>query len=171
VNISGGYPQFVGFPVVTKKPLGSLVDRQSQDRRPKMEVQQYRTGLTDVSDRFDQGVPVWPVRSTGLTCVRRCSPETSKRWTHIGITRLASRLSKFAVARHPFDGAMKKFPKVPLGACILVLGFRGSFIFRLPPYNPSGERMAAISWYPSLFCFAIFLFLSSFGISRTILKA
>ena len=32
-----------------------------------------------------------------------------------GIARLASRLSKFAVAGHPSDGAKTKFPKVPLG--------------------------------------------------------
>jgi hypothetical protein len=69
-----------------------------------------------------------------------------------------SRLSKFAVAGHPFDGAKTKIPKVPLGACILVLGFRGSFVFLLPPYNPNGERMVAISWNPSSFCFAISLF-------------
>jgi hypothetical protein len=45
---------------------------------------------------------------TGLTGVRRCSPETSKRRTRVGITRLASRLSKFAIAGHPSDGAMTK---------------------------------------------------------------
>jgi hypothetical protein len=28
--------------------------------------------------------------------------------TYVGITRLASRLSKFAVARHPSDGVMTK---------------------------------------------------------------
>jgi hypothetical protein len=59
--------------------------------------------------------PVWPVRRTGLTGVRRRSPETSKRRTHVRIARLASRLSKFVVARHPSDGAKTKFPKVPLG--------------------------------------------------------
>jgi hypothetical protein len=48
------------------------------------------------------------VRSTGLTGVRRCSPETSKRRTRVGIARLASRLSKFAVAGHPSDEAMTK---------------------------------------------------------------
>jgi hypothetical protein len=43
---------------------------------------------------------------TGLTVVRRCSPETSKQRTRVDIARLASSLSKFAVARHPPDGAM-----------------------------------------------------------------
>jgi hypothetical protein len=48
------------------------------------------------------------VRSTGLTGVRRCSPETLKWRTRVGITRLASRLSKFAVAGHPSNGVMTK---------------------------------------------------------------
>jgi hypothetical protein len=48
------------------------------------------------------------VRSTGLTGVRRHSLETSRRRTHVGIARLASRLSKLAVAGHPSDGAMTK---------------------------------------------------------------
>jgi hypothetical protein len=43
--------------------------------------------------------------------------------------------------------------------CIIVLGLRGSFLFWLPPYKPSAERMTTISWNPSSFCFAIFLFL------------
>jgi hypothetical protein len=48
------------------------------------------------------------VRSTGLTGVRGRSQETSKRRTHVRIARLASRLSKFAVAGHPSNGAMTK---------------------------------------------------------------
>jgi hypothetical protein len=48
------------------------------------------------------------VRSTGLTGVRRRIPETSKQRTRAGITKLASRLSKFAVAGHPSDRAMTK---------------------------------------------------------------
>jgi hypothetical protein len=63
-----------------------------------------------------------------------------------------------AVAGHPSDGSTMKIPKVPLGACILVLGLRGSFVCRLPPYNPSGEKMEAISWNPSTF---VLLFSSS----------
>jgi hypothetical protein len=43
-----------------------------------------------------------------LTGVRRHSPETSKRRTHVEIARLASRLSRFAVAAHTSDGAMTK---------------------------------------------------------------
>jgi hypothetical protein len=45
---------------------------------------------------------------TGLTGVRRCSPETSKRRTRVGVARIVSRLSKFAIAGHPSDGAMTK---------------------------------------------------------------
>jgi hypothetical protein len=47
--------------------------------------------------------------------VRRRSPETSKRRTRVGITKLVSRLSKFAVAGHPSDGAMTKFTEFDLG--------------------------------------------------------
>jgi hypothetical protein len=54
------------------------------------------------------------VRSTGLTGVRQLSPETSKRRTHVGIARLASRLSEFAVAVHPSDGAMTKISEFTL---------------------------------------------------------
>jgi hypothetical protein len=75
---------------------------------PKTEMQQHQTGLTGGSDRSDRWVPVWPVKSTDLTDVRRRSQETSKRRTRVGIARLASRLSKFAVVGHPSDGAMTK---------------------------------------------------------------
>jgi hypothetical protein len=51
---------------------------------------------------------------TGLTGVRRCSPETSKWRTHVGIARLASKLSKFAVAGHPSDGEKTKISKFAL---------------------------------------------------------
>jgi hypothetical protein len=44
----------------------------------------------------------------GLTGERRRSPETSKQRTRVGIARLASRLSNFAVTGHPSDGAMTK---------------------------------------------------------------
>jgi hypothetical protein len=53
----------------------------------------------------------------------------------------------------------QSFLKGPSGVCILVLGLRGSFVYRLPPYNPSGERMVVISWNSSSFGFPIFLFL------------
>jgi hypothetical protein len=72
---------------------------------PKTEVQQHQTSLTGGSDQW---VPVSPVRSTGLTGVRRHSLKTSKQRKRVRIARLASRLSKFAVAGHLSDGAMTK---------------------------------------------------------------
>jgi hypothetical protein len=47
-------PSSRGFRWFARKPLGSLVDSQSQVRRPKMEVQQHRIGLTGGSDRSDR---------------------------------------------------------------------------------------------------------------------
>jgi hypothetical protein len=81
---------------------------------PQTELEQLQTGLTGGSYRSDRWVPVWSVRSTGLTGVRRRSLETSKRTTCIWITKLASRLSKFVVAGHPSDGAMTKNSKFTL---------------------------------------------------------
>jgi hypothetical protein len=54
------------------------------------------------------------VRSAGLTGERRRSLKTSKRRTRVGIARLASRLSKFAVAGHPSDGVVIKISKLAL---------------------------------------------------------
>jgi hypothetical protein len=54
------------------------------------------------------------MRSTGLTGMRRCSLETSKRRTRVGIARLASRLGKFAVAGHASDGVMTKISEFTL---------------------------------------------------------
>jgi hypothetical protein len=54
------------------------------------------------------------VRSTGLTGLRQRSLETLKQRTRVGIARLASRLSKFAVAGHPSDGAMTKISEFAL---------------------------------------------------------
>jgi hypothetical protein len=69
------------------------------------------------------------VRSTGLTGVRRRSPETSKQRTRVGIARLASRLSKFAVAGHPSSGVMKTISQVPLVGVYPSLGLRGNLVF------------------------------------------
>jgi hypothetical protein len=54
-------PSSRGFQQFTRKPLGSLVDPQSQDRRteePKTVLQQLRTGLANGSDWSDRWVPV-----------------------------------------------------------------------------------------------------------------
>jgi hypothetical protein len=58
------------------------------------------------------------MRRTDLTGVRRRSPETSKRRTRVRIARLASRLSKFAVVGHPFDGDTKIISQSGLGGCV-----------------------------------------------------
>jgi hypothetical protein len=80
-------PSSRGFQWFTRKPLGSLVDTQSQDRRTE-------DGAAAAPDRFDRWVPVRPVGSTDLTGVRRRSPESSKWRTRVGVAWLASRLSR-----------------------------------------------------------------------------
>jgi hypothetical protein len=45
-----------------------------------------------------------------------------KRRTRVGIARLASRLSKFAVARHPSDGAMAKTSEFALEGHVSLVG-------------------------------------------------
>jgi hypothetical protein len=85
----------------------------------------------------------------------RARREASKWRTHVGITRLASRLSE---VRSPGIRPMvlrREFPKCPSGVCILVLCNRGSFVFRVSPYILRGEEMASISRNPSSFPFAI----------------
>jgi hypothetical protein len=82
----------------------------AKTEEPKTVLQQCQTGLTGGSDRSDGWVPVRPVRSTGLTCVRRRSPESSKRRTRVGIARLASRLSSL---RSPGIRPMEKASRLP----------------------------------------------------------
>jgi hypothetical protein len=71
--------------------------------------------------------------------------EASKQRIHVGIARLASRLSEVRSSGFRPMVLRREFPKCPLGACILVLCNRGSFIFQLSPYILIGERMAATS--------------------------
>jgi hypothetical protein len=93
--------------------------------------------------------------STGRDGIR-ARREASKRRTRVGIARLASRLSEmWSPGIRPMV-LLREFPKCPLGACILVLCNRGSFVFLLSPYILRGERMAAISRNPSSFALAIF---------------
>jgi hypothetical protein len=61
------------------------------------------------------------VEDIGLTGVRRHLPDASKQSTCVRIVRLASRLSKSAVARHPSDGATTKILKVPFGGVYVSL--------------------------------------------------
>jgi hypothetical protein len=60
------------------------------------------------------------------------------------------------VARHPSDGATIKVSEGALRGAYHSLCNRGSFIFWLPPYKLSRERMASISRNPRSFAFAIF---------------
>jgi hypothetical protein len=83
-GVSGGSPEIHRDPWLTHK---------AKIEEPKTKVQQH-----------------W----NGLTGVRRRSPEPSKQRTRVGIARLASRLSKFAVAGHPSNGAMTKISEFAL---------------------------------------------------------
>jgi hypothetical protein len=100
VAIGGCYNKFAGFPVVHQKTTGFL----GWSTKPRPKNRRRRCSSIRL---------VWPV-GTGLTGVRRHSPETSKRRTRVGIARLASSLSKFAVAGHPSNGAMTKISEFAL---------------------------------------------------------
>jgi hypothetical protein len=63
------------------------------------------------------------MRSTGLTGVRRRSPETSKRRTRVGIAWLASS----AVAGHPSDGEDMKTSKTALEGLVSLVVRKGYF--------------------------------------------
>jgi hypothetical protein len=106
-------PSLQGLQRCTTKPSGSLVEPQSKDR-----------GLGG---------------GDGI----RARRETSKWRTHVGIARLASRLSEMRSASICPMVLRREFPKCPSRVCILVLCNRGSFVFRLPPYKLKGEMMAA----------------------------
>jgi hypothetical protein len=96
-------------------------------------------------------------RSTASCCTGiRARRDASKRRTHVGITRLASRLSEVRSPGIHSTVLCRIFPKFPSGTCNLVLCNRGSFVFRLSPYIIRGERMVAISSNPSSFALAIF---------------
>jgi hypothetical protein len=83
-GVSGGSPENHRDPWLIHK---------AKTEEPKTEVQRFQTGLVGV---------------------RRCSQETSKRRARVGIARLASRLSKFAIVGHPSDGAKKKISEFTL---------------------------------------------------------
>jgi hypothetical protein len=96
VAIGGGYTEFAGFPVVHQKSTGFL----GWSTKPRLKNRRRRCS----SSR-----PVWPVGLTGLTGVRQRSPEPSKRRTCVGITRLASRLSRL---RLPGIRPMERWQKI-----------------------------------------------------------
>jgi hypothetical protein len=65
-----------------------------------------------------------------------------------------------AVAGHPSDGESLKISKTTLEELVYLVGRKGYLDFRLPPYSPRDERMAAnslgtlvhlLSFFPSYF--------------------
>jgi hypothetical protein len=123
-------PSSRGFQWFTRKPLGSLVDPQSQDRR----IEDRVAAAPDWSDRWVW--TVWPVRSTDLTCVRWRSLEASKRRTRVGIARLTSSLSNFAVAGHLSDGVTKTISQRALVGMYPRLGLRGNLVYWVASIQP-----------------------------------
>jgi hypothetical protein len=69
-----------------------------------------------------------------------------------------------AVTEHPSDGEDMKTSKSALEGLVSLVIRKGHLDFRLPPYNPRGERMAANSWNTSSFVF-LFSFLFPLGFS------
>jgi hypothetical protein len=63
--------------------------------------------------RCSSSKPVWPVRSTSLTGVRRRSLEISKWRTRVGIARLATRLSRL---RSPGIRPMERWQRFPISS-------------------------------------------------------
>jgi hypothetical protein len=61
-----------------------------------------------------------------------------------------------AVAGHPSDDEDMKTCKTALEGLVSLVIRKGYLDFRLPPYNPRGERMAAKLWIPSSFAFLFF---------------
>jgi hypothetical protein len=103
VAIGGGYIEFAGFPVVHQKTTRFL----GWSTKPRPKNRRRAAALPDRSDRW-----VWPVLpvGTGLTDVRRRSPESSKWRTHVEIARLSSRLSRL---RSPGIRPMEKAWRLP----------------------------------------------------------
>jgi hypothetical protein len=109
-----------------------LVDPQSPDQRTE-------DGGAAASDRSDRCVTTQPgdfeVEDT--------------RWDRKACVEAKQVCCRWASIRWSDD---KDFWIRPRGACIS----KGILDFRLPPYNPRGERMVANYWNPSSFGFPIF---------------
>jgi hypothetical protein len=97
------------------------------------------TGLTGQSDRSDQ-------------CATTQSGIFEEEDTHRD-RKACVEAKQVAVAGHPSDGESFKSSKTALDGLVSVVVREGYLDFRLPPYNPRGERMAANSWNPSSFAF------------------
>jgi hypothetical protein len=113
VAIGRGYTKFVGFAVAHQKTTGLLDGATKPRPKTRRGGAATQTGSTAQEGRSDclgrshrpGGQSDHPGRS------RR---EALKRRTLVGIARLASRLSKVAVVRHPSDGENLKTSKFAL---------------------------------------------------------
>jgi hypothetical protein len=111
--IGGGYTKFTGFEVVHQKTialLGWATKLRLKTRRGGAATQGGSTAHEGRSDRLGRS------NRLGGRSDRpgRCRWEASKRRTLVGIARIASRLSKVAVAGHPSDGENLKTSKFSL---------------------------------------------------------
>jgi hypothetical protein len=102
VVIGGGYTEFAGFAVVHQKTTGLLswaTKPRPKTRRGGAATQAGSTAQEGRSDCLGRS------NRPGGRSDRpdRCRREASKRRTRVRIARLASRLSKVAVAGHPSD--------------------------------------------------------------------
>jgi hypothetical protein len=113
VAIGGGYTEIAGFAVVHQKTTGLLgwaTKSRPKTRRGGAATQAGSTAQEGQSDR--QGRSNRPGGQSDRA--GHCRREASKRRTCVGIARLASRLSKVAVAGHPSDGESLKTLKFAL---------------------------------------------------------
>jgi hypothetical protein len=113
-----------GFRWFTRKPLGSLVDPQSQDHRTEDRA-------AAVPDRFDQCVPVRLDRSDrcATTQFRIFEAEDTCR-----DRKACIEAKQIAVAGHPSDGEDLKTSKTSLEGLVSLVS-KGILDFRLPPYK------------------------------------
>jgi hypothetical protein len=107
--IGGGYNEFVGFAMVHRKTI-ALVD---EEVRPPRLVQ-----LAEGKIRPSRPVQLPRGRSDHPG---RCRQEASKQRIRVRIVRLASRLSKVAVAGHPSNGENLKTSKITLEGNVSLL--------------------------------------------------
>jgi hypothetical protein len=108
-------PSSRGFQWFNGKPLGSLVDPQSQDRRTE-------DGAAAAPDRSDRcATTQYRIFEAEDTC-RDC--------------KACIEAKQVAVAGHPSDGAMTKTSKTALEGLVSLVLSKGILDFQLPPYNP-----------------------------------
>jgi hypothetical protein len=132
-------PSSRGLQWFSRKPLGYSVQPQNRGRRldqgvrPPRPVQPPRRGGQTAWGRSD--LPGRSNRPRGRSDrPGRRRRDASKRRTHVGIARLASRLSRVRSRGHPSDEEISKTSKsAPEGHVSLVIS-EGSLVFWVPPY-------------------------------------